>query len=252
MIRIVKPAKPPKILTTKGAEQTQNDCIAYDNNPAEYRSGERKFDADRRLYSDESVKDTLMDAQHKKCCYCESKLPPTSYGDVEHYRPKGAVRQAPGQSEEYPGYYWLAYDWSNLLVSCTPCNLRKGTLFPLMDPDARVRSHQENLEAEQPLFIHPAMEDPRDHIRFRGDTPEPRTPRGQVTIERLGLRHTKLEEARRERLAVLESYRETLELLADTDKPALQQLRSQATQKREAALHPAAEYSAMAQDFFSS
>lgn len=217
MIRIVKPANPPKILTTKGAEQTQNDCLAYDNNPAEYRSGERKFAADRRLYGAKSVKDTLMDAQHKKCCYCETMLPPASYGDVEHYRPKGAVQQDPGQHEEYPGYYWLAYDWNNLLVSCTPCNLRKRTLFPLMDPHARVRSHHENLEAEQPLFIHPAMEDPRHHIRFRREAPEPFTPRGRVTIERLGLRHTKLEEERRERLATLERYRETIELLEDVD-----------------------------------
>src|SRR4029453_1499745 len=39
MIRIVKPAMPPKILTTRGNKQTQTDCVAYDNSSADYRSG---------------------------------------------------------------------------------------------------------------------------------------------------------------------------------------------------------------------
>jgi len=105
MIRIVKPAKPPKILTTTGAEQTRKDCAAYDDSPADYCSGEKTFNIDSNIYRSQSVKKALRRAQYDKCCYCESKFLATSYGPVEHYRPKGAVQQAPGQKKEHPGYY---------------------------------------------------------------------------------------------------------------------------------------------------
>lgn len=53
---------------------------------------------------------------------------------VEHFRPKGGWRQSPGQPIEQPGYYWLAYEWSNLFLACGPCNSRhKRNLFPLTD-----------------------------------------------------------------------------------------------------------------------
>ena len=176
MIRIEKPIKVPPVLTTKGAEQTRKDCAAYDRYPGDYRSGSKKFDFDSNIYSAKSVKNTLLKAQHNKCCYCESKIYPSSpsYSAVEHFRPKGAVKQDAGQSQEYPGYYWLAYDWSNLLISCGPCNSsHKRNLFPLMASGLRARSHHDDTKAEQPLFIHLALEDPRGHIRFRGEVPTP-------------------------------------------------------------------------------
>ena len=46
MIRINKPRKAPKVLTTKGKAQTQEDCIAYDIQPSDYHSGSKKFDFD--------------------------------------------------------------------------------------------------------------------------------------------------------------------------------------------------------------
>src|SRR5437870_59542 len=108
MIRIVKPAKPPNILTTKGAEQTRKDCASYDDSPADHCSGEKTFSINSNIYRSESVWKLLSHAQYHKCCYCESKFLATSYGPVEHYRPKGAVQQARGQKKEYPGYTgWL-------------------------------------------------------------------------------------------------------------------------------------------------
>jgi hypothetical protein len=100
MIRIVKSIKAPKILTTRGVAQIQQDCAAYDVSPADYRSGEKTFNFDAKVYGAESVKKALRRAQYDKCCYCESKkFLATSYGAVEHYRPKGAVQQARGQKK---------------------------------------------------------------------------------------------------------------------------------------------------------
>ena len=252
MIQIVKLIPAPKILTTKGTEQTQQDCAAYDANPTDYRSGEKTFKIDTKIYSAESVKKALRGAQYNKCCYCESKFLSTSYGAVEHYRPKGAIQQARGQKKEYPGYYWLAYDWNNLLFSCTACNTKKGALFPIKDNNARARSHYDDIAMEQPLLVNPAIENPRDHIRFSEGDPEHRTEIGRLTIQVLCLRRQDLEEARREWLAQLKIFRKLVEEQKDSTDPGIQDLVREAREKLDAAIRPEAEHCSMAMDFLES
>jgi hypothetical protein len=78
---------------------------------------------------------------HGTCAYCEATVKVVYVGDAEHYRPKGKVTQRQGDREvevtcenghPHPGYYWLAYDWRNILPSCYQCNTGKGkgTQFP--------------------------------------------------------------------------------------------------------------------------
>jgi hypothetical protein len=63
-----------------------------------------------------------------KCAYCERfyKL------DVEHFRPKGEVTDENNNLLSGTGYYWLGYEWSNLLPSCISCNRDggKNSKFP--------------------------------------------------------------------------------------------------------------------------
>src|SRR4051812_22350680 len=68
-----------------------------------------------------------------KCAYCEVIIEASHPTEVEHYRPKGAVKdeeeevvtiQTPNGAEDHPGYWWLAYEWNNLLPSCIDCNRR--------------------------------------------------------------------------------------------------------------------------------
>jgi len=253
MIRIVKPIQAPKILTTRGTAQIQQDCAAYDASPTDYRSGEKTFNIDTKIYGAESVKQALRRAQYHKCCYCEDKkFLATSYGAVEHYRPKGAVQQARGQKKEYPGYYWLAYDWNNLLFSCTTCNTKKRDLFPIQDNNARARSHYDDLAMEQPLLVNPAIENPRDHIRFSEGDPEHRTEIGRVTIQVLCLRRQDLEEARKEWLAQLKFFRKLVEEQKDSTDPSIQALVREAREKLDAAIRPEAEHCSMAMDFLGS
>ena len=250
MIRVEKPLKAPKILTTKGAEQTQKDCAAYNIHPSDYRSGAKKFEFNGKIYSAKSVKNALLKAQYNKCCYCESKFLSTSYGAVEHFRPKGAVQQKRGQRQGYPGYYWLAYDWDNLLVSCERCNSsHKGSLFPLADQKRRAQSHHDDIKAEQPLFVNPAREDPRRHIHFCGEVAMPSTKMGRETIQGMGLRRADLEEARRESLAYLRSFRDIVKLGKRFTDLNRQDLVEDARKRLAAAILPEAKYSAMAQDF---
>jgi hypothetical protein len=113
-----------------------------------------------------------------------------------------------------PGYYWLAYKWENLLLSCSACNQRhKKNLFPLADPAKRATSPQSNLEDEAPLFIDPAHHNPEDFIAFREEIAYAikNNPHGRTTITELGLNREILNEVRRDRLANLYTMRKILD-----------------------------------------
>jgi len=254
MISIIKPDA-PEILRTKGVEQTKKDCEMYDSCADDYRSGKAKFDHDNGIYNAEEVKQCLLAAQHNKCCYCESKFRSTSYGDIEHYRPKGAVKREPGAKKEYPGYHWLANEWENLLVSCQICNQQhKGMLFPLRNPEARARSYYEDVSAEEPLLINPGTQDPRKHIGFSNEEPVAYDDIGQTTIEVLGLRRTDLQEER------LEKYKKLKEELTMVVAASLSELNKEGGSSEhpplsnvgkfiEAATRPDNEFCSMSQDF---
>ena len=212
MIRIRKPADVPEVLEKAGTEQTRMNCEAYDQNPNDYRYGLTKFRFSNRIYAAESVKDTLKRAQYGKCCYCESKFLSTSYGAVEHFRPKGGVQQNERQDMQYPGYYWLAYDWNNLLFSCERCNTsHKRNLFPLLDETKRAVSHHDDITKERPLLINPAQEDPRKHLRFLGEAVIGDTDKGRQTIRTLGLMRKDLRNERRSHLSILKTLQDGLE-----------------------------------------
>ena len=83
----------------------------------------------------------------RRCAYCESTLELDRFeGDAEHFRPKGRItfRDAAGKRQvarcklsdgdemDHPGYFWLAYDWRNLMPACAACNsASKVDQFPI-------------------------------------------------------------------------------------------------------------------------
>lgn len=200
MIQVFKPAKAPAVLVNKGKSKRRALVAAYNR-------GAREFTFDGKIYGHKTVKETLIKAQHDKCFLCESKITHISFGDVEHFRPKAASRQSAGEPLQKPGYYWLAYEWSNLFLGCQLCNqLFKKNLFPLADPSARAVSHRHRIEREEPLFIDPSSDDPEKYMSFRREVPYPikNNPRGKATITDLGLARPKLNEKRLERYKMLE------------------------------------------------
>ena len=194
MISINKPTKIPNILKTKGKDETNNLCLKFEE-------GETKFDFDSSIYGHKEVKEKLKRAQNHKCFLCESRISHISYGDVEHFRPKAGVCQTAVEKMPETGYFWLAYDWSNLFLACQICNQRfKRNLFPIQNPESRVKSHTDDLSQEIPLFINPVIENPEDFISFRGVIPFAigGNRKGEITIEHAGLRRDELKENRRE------------------------------------------------------
>ena len=215
MIRIHRPGGVPARLRRLGEKQTLLDCEAYDASPGDYHSGNKSFPK-RYYYRWQEVKDVLVAMHCSKCCYCEKKYTTRAYLHVEHFRPKSGFRQARNQTkDELPGYYWLAYRWENLLLSCHDCNSRhKRTFFPLSNSKKRARSHHDDIAEEHPVLVNPAEEDPRRHIRFDGDLPTGTSRRGLATIARLGLRRENLREDRLKLLGEIRRYVEIVELSA--------------------------------------
>lgn len=241
----------PDILKTQGKTQASALCAAYDRDADGYSKGEWDFKFDPDIYGHSTVKASLKAMQHGKCCFCESKIMHITFGDVEHYRPKAGYKQTAREKKlNKPGYYWLAYDWNNLLLCCERCNRRhKRNLFPLKDKQARAHNHQHDVSQEIPLFINPTVTDPRHHIGFREEIPYPiaQSRYGKTTITELSLDREDLNEQRRTKLEELKVLADVVSLSkAQPNNPELRDLSAQAQKVLAQATLPSAEYSLMA------
>jgi uncharacterized protein (TIGR02646 family) len=145
----------------------------------------------------------LNNIYNGRCGYCESELRITTFGDADHYRPKGRVNSEP----EHPGYYWVVYDWHNLVPCCEKCNREsKRDFFPISG--RRVFSESEALDThslnaiEKPLLIHPCEineDSPREHLtfdRYGYVIAKNGSERGQHTISICNLNRENLKNAR--------------------------------------------------------
>lgn len=249
MIRVVKPPSPKKL--TEGVPKTNENCAAYDLSPGDYLGGTKRFSFLKGIYGHKSVRDTLKRAQHRKCCFCEGTFLAHAAADVEHFRPKGAVRQDQSTPPVWPGYYWLAYQWENLYWCCQTCNRsNKREFFPLSDPDKRAVSHHDDLDQEEPLILDPGgKEDPREHITFRQEWAVGSTVLGETTIRVLNLNRRDLIEDRLTRLGRIRTLREIVKIWSSTGMPELEELAASATQELNSAISPESPFSAMAADY---
>lgn len=244
MIAIQRSAE-PAILSSNGKTERDALCKRYDSGNTIFKTTDFKAE----IYGHESVKTALKTMQHDKCCFCESKISHISYGDVEHFRPKAGYKQSKNKEDKLSstGYYWLAYDWNSLLLSCTLCNQRyKANLFPLLDATKRAKNHHDNIADETPLFINPTSQNPEHHIEFREAIVVAKDEYGQHTIESLGLNRDALKQQRAAKLELIihlakfviaaEKHPEDVELKETAKKASLNLLKH---------LQPQAEYSAM-------
>jgi uncharacterized protein (TIGR02646 family) len=249
MIRVRKSTIAPTHLK-RGLAATTANCAAFDAESLLFTEGLKSFEFDKTIYGHDSVKKQLAAAQYDKCCYCEDKFRAAASGDVEHFRPKKAIRQAIRHPLEHPGYYWLAYSWSNLFFSCEICNrIGKKSYFPLHDPTKRSRIHSENIENEQPLLLDPGgPEDPRVHIHFDGASANGVTPRGRQTVETINLNRPALREKRLGEANHLLRMREIIAISEANPSPDLAAIADDARTYLLNAVKPDAIFSAMAQD----
>jgi hypothetical protein len=153
---------------------------------------------------------------HGRCAYCEGDARSVSFGDGEHWRPKGRVTDKDGtpavdpeSGEEHPGYFWLAYEWHNLLPACQQCNSGeadykgKGTQFPIggtrvFEPRHGM-TYDELNDLEQPILLHPFYDDPTEHIEFdEFGQAIGKSDRGECSIQVYNLNRPDVDPLRRE------------------------------------------------------
>ena len=247
MILVTKGAAPDALAL--GVAATAADCAAYDGAPQSYKVGNTKFKFDRGIYGNAGVKQALKSAQHHKCCYCEARFDANYSGDVEHYRPKGAV--GAGKAKVLPGYYWLTYAWSNLFYACADCNqYRKRAAFPVADETGRARSHHDDVTLETPLIMDPSgPSDPRVDIRFNRDVPSWTSSRGRETVRRLGLDREGLNLSRKRHFRLLDALCTIIRLHGGSTRPEKIAAVSDARRDLRDATLPTAEFSAASSDY---
>lgn len=172
--------------------ETNANNNLYDAHPLDYDNRKIKWEIKASIYGHSGIKTRLVESQYGKCAFCESNVTSVSHGDIEHFRPKKYWVQNDFQGRKGPGYYWLAYNFNNLLFSCQICNQRyKKNYFPIRRPEHRARNHHHavDLIKEKPFYINPSEENPRNLIEFKGAVAQgkDKNHRGKKTIEALGL-----------------------------------------------------------------
>ncbi|MDX1957892.1 MAG: retron system putative HNH endonuclease [Leptospiraceae bacterium] len=112
-----------------------------------------------KYYRAEDVKEELAKIYFSKCAYCETRIEAT---EIDHFRPKSI-------------YYWLAFSWDNLLISCRTCNSKKWDQFKIKnqrevyDPNDRANIHSLGLKynlSEDQFLINPEQVDPEALIEY--------------------------------------------------------------------------------------
>jgi hypothetical protein len=202
---------------------------------------------DEQIWKD--LRDWLLDnVFNRKCAYCETPVVRSTFHG-EHFRPKGRVRirkagqktllrgltrsdwhpDAPSRLDEveHPGYFWLAYNWKNLLPSCEFCNTAAGKKdqFPVagqlvgikrLEPEEVAVLKEQIIQSptwpdlyylqpddldllEDRCLLHPYFDDPEEHLVFDNNgivAAKDGSVKGQHSIDVCNLRGEDLIEAR--------------------------------------------------------
>lgn len=135
-----------------------------------------------RLYNHEDVRVALNELYNNKCAYCEGMANTAQFTSrIDHFRPKDGIKGV----ENHKGYFWLGYEWTNLLPTCEKCNIKKSNQFPLTNGEkTRISDDVEQegflsndhflfdnfkidkLEREDRLLLNPEIDRVKEHLYF--------------------------------------------------------------------------------------
>jgi uncharacterized protein (TIGR02646 family) len=189
----------PAILSSPAAQRAQRELAAYFRRRAQKRAQERPpFRGE--LYASPEVMEALHRLFHGKCAYCESR---ETLIEIDHFRPR--IRALNSDGTVAPSHYWwLAYEWENLLPVCTECNRSKGMRFPVKRARAEEKATGPALKRERPLLLDPCVDRPEQHLVFTDEgLVVSDTERGRTTIEVLSLNREALAARRKEAASAL-------------------------------------------------
>lgn len=124
-----------------------------------------------------ALRGALWRIGYMKCWYSEASLQENE-GHVEHYRPKKRLSGA-----RHDGYWWRAFDWTNLRLAHPTVNRRKtdylsgtrvgkGSYFPLRHEGRRANNKAEEVN-EEPILLDPVVPSDARLICFAEDSGAP-------------------------------------------------------------------------------
>ncbi len=172
-----------------GTERCREKIDAIIDDPTGYKVSDE--------YNHDDVRELLRKHFGTKCIYCEASPIATSTFRIDHYRPKKNIKDYPNHT----GYYWLAYEWTNLFQTCQLCNGVKSNFFPLKNGSTHVNNSNSKIMREkfrnptikplcdeQRLLLNPELDDVESHFSFNLDgTISSNTEEGKESIKRYGL-----------------------------------------------------------------
>lgn len=124
-----------------------------------------------------------------KCGYCESKIESDQFGVIDRFRPYNGVREKNVYFEDL--YWWLVYDWENLVYSCKECSQYKANYFPIKG--RRIFDPNGDLEEERRNLLNPCLDYPEQHLKYSTDgSIYSSSEEGYQTIELLRLNRSDL------------------------------------------------------------
>ncbi|KGK10950.1 hypothetical protein [Vibrio navarrensis] len=117
-------------------------------------------DENEKHWRDQRIRGWLMSQFANKCWYTEAEES-VSPIHVDHFRPKGRVKNLDGSYEE--GYWWLTFNWKNYVIAGHLINTKKSDFFPLMEGERRaaVNSSEVQLKLEGAVLIDPLTDQTR-------------------------------------------------------------------------------------------
>ena len=127
---------------------------------ADDASRQKILDRHEGFWRDARIRNWLMSQFSNKCWYTEAEES-ISPIHVDHFRPKGRVRNLNGSYED--GYWWLTFNWKNYVIAGHLINSKKSDLFPLMDGERRaaVNCSEVQLRLEGAVLIDPLTDQAR-------------------------------------------------------------------------------------------
>ena len=157
---------------------------------------QKRYDWPFNAAIDKELKGHLQEVFHGKCGYCEIKIDYPELGTVDRYRPNNGVRDKNEFHQDL--YWWLTFEWDNLIYCCKECNQYKGNYFPIKG--RRALNEKDDYENEHRMLLNPYLDETDKHLNYQHSNDghiDALTDEGNQTIELLRLNRTNLLEGRK-------------------------------------------------------
>jgi uncharacterized protein (TIGR02646 family) len=162
---------------------------------------QKRYDFPFNTDVDGPLKPILHKIFYGKCGYCETKIELPHEGVIDRFRPHDGVRD---KTDYFPDlYWWLVFEWGNLIYSCKECSQYKANYFPIKG--RRAKNESDDILKERKLLINPCEDEPRNYFTFSKGEIHSDTDEGFQTIELLKLNRTSLVNNRNSAIAEIKT-----------------------------------------------